>query len=69
VSRQTVAQAKALASYNALLNQQAEARRKARIEAAKQRLIRRFVREKSGYLYAFLSAGVALGVVIVRVYQ
>lgn len=66
---QTIRQSKAIAAYRAQLNKSAEAKRQKRIEAMKTRLIRRYVREKSGWAYAFLSAGIALGIVIVRTFN
>lgn len=64
---QSIAQAKALAAYNAEVRKQEERDRIARIERVKKRLIRRFVRERSGWLLAAASIGAAVAVVAQRI--
>lgn len=63
----TIAQQRALAAHNAEVRKQEERDRIARLERVKKRLIRRFVRERSGWLLAAASIGAALAVVLLRV--
>lgn len=67
MSSLTIRQAKALAAYSAEIRKQEERARIARLNAARQRLVRRFVRDKSGWLFAAASVGAGFAIVVLRV--
>lgn len=62
----TIRQVKALAAYRAQLNKQEEQRRLARLDAIRERLLRRFITERNGWLFAAAATGAAFAVVITR---
>lgn len=64
---QSIRQSQALALYRAQLNRNAEAKRQARIEAMRIKLLRAYFRDKSGWLFAAMVAGAAMAVVILKV--
>lgn len=63
----TIRQAKALAAYTAEIRKQEERERIARLERARQRLVRRFVTERSGWLFAAAAVGASFAVVLLRI--
>lgn len=62
----TIRQVKALAAYRAQLNKQEEQRRAARLDAIRERLLRRFITDRNGWLFAAAAVGAALAVVLIR---
>lgn len=63
---QTIAQRRAWAAYRAEQNKRIEARRKARIEALRQKLVRRFVTESGGWVFAAACIGAAFAVLLIH---
>lgn len=62
----TLRQHRALAAYRAQLNKQEEQRRLARLDAIRHRLLRRFITDRNGWLFAAAALGAAFAVVLTR---
>lgn len=63
---QTIRQSRAMAAYRAQQNQRLAERRKRRIEAMRQKLMREFMHERSGWLFAAAVIGIAFGALLFR---
>lgn len=64
---QTLAQHRALAAYRAHVNKLHEERRLARLNAIRDRLARRYLIDRIGWLFAAAAIGAAAAIVFVRV--
>lgn len=67
MTAQSIRQSKAIAAYAAEVRKQEERARIARLERARRRLVRRFVTERNGWLFAAAIAGAAAAVVAIKV--
>lgn len=62
----TIRQAKALAQYTAQLRKNSEAKRQRRLNEMRRKLVRQMFRDKSGWMFATLSLGIAAGVFLTK---
>ena len=62
----TINDERAFAAYRAELNRREEARRLARLDAIRNRLVRRFLTERGSWLFAAMSIGAAVGLLVER---
>lgn len=64
MSAQTLNQQRAIAMHLAQRRKSLQERRKARLDAIRDRLVREFVMEGGGWVFAVLAAGAAIGIVL-----
>lgn len=64
MTSQTFSQQRALAMHAAQRRKLLAARRKARLDAIRDRLVRQFVVQGGGWVFAVLACGAAIGIVL-----